>query len=428
MDIKDLKEYEDIELEKSTNLFKKKLDSLLKDDKTISPLDFFPEFSSELKKIAYTNWLGFSDSLPVQLPFFDVVILPIFPVREKEKFEKTVGLSVKKITELYHHKKVIPLPTRTPSEYVGLDYLDEILELKLPVMSSRIALYDESFSIATSGKSFNDNVHKIKTEARQKFRLLNIPAIKENFEQDFSNFSNSDKEINDLISEIISYYTHIDFMGYSELAKKIITGNDSVTVARQLKLYDRILHDVPLSSIDGAYTLDTGEIEAIKKIDSEPNKIFPGDVGKLLIKEFKLLRIENLEYDKVLEIIKDTSKARKALFDLDQAVQNEQKEKMIDRSLALKTKWQESNDVTISASNKNQKISKHFIPVSLGVMGSFASILQEPGILAAIAGTTVSIPFINRIINKSIMFRKPNHIASIYDLKQFVSNAEFMRV
>ena len=79
-----------------------------------------------------------------------------------------------------------------------------------------------------------------------------------------------------------------------------------------------------------------------------------------MTKEFHLLSIHDVGFEKVIDIVDNTIKARTALLELDKAVENEQSEKMIDRAQALENVWTDTNETIQSMVSKKNKITKYF--------------------------------------------------------------------
>jgi hypothetical protein len=204
-------------------------------------------------------------------------------------------------------------------------------------------------------------------------------------------------------------------MGYPYLAKLITSNPNLLLVAQYLQIYDAVLSSVPHGAIGGIESWNMIEVTAAKKIGIDSRQAFPLDIGKLLIKKFELASVQDYGFEQVIEITNSTSKARRALFELDKAVELVQKEEIMERSLALEQSWNETNEIVESMHNIKNKATK-YVPTSIGVVGSILSSFNLPGILATIFAIAGSFQYAAPIAEYLVKIKKPNHIVAVYDM------------
>ncbi|WP_061951225.1 hypothetical protein [Acidiplasma cupricumulans] len=120
---------------------------------------------------------------------------------------------------------------------------------------------------------------------------------------------------------------------------------------------------------------------------------FPTDVG------IELLRNNGVYFpsgiDTALQI--DTEKARKALFELDRAINERMdREKIVDRKIALEEEFKQINDaVNVYNKSQNNKI-KDKVDITIGIIGAASSLfLDKPLLLASLITTALSLESVN---------------------------------
>lgn len=416
MDKKRLKELEDGQMEKLDKLFDDIVYRIKNKNEKIEPLDFYPEIKSQLTNKTYTNWLMRQKPILLQLPFYDSIIISLIPVKDEESFKKATGITISQTLELFKKEKVVPLLQFPPLDFEGLDYMDPILELDLPVINLRQPAYDQILSVYISGNDPYqiENWHR---QGKEFFKKATMGKLTKYPKSLIDLVSKKAQYEDDLLNNIGYCYSRLHLMGYSDLAISLMSLKNPNAVARCIEIYEHILVGGEQMSLGGIVSWDSLDALAAKKLGIDTVKAFPIDVGKLLIKEFKLASVEDFGFEKTIQVTDQTSKARESLFNLDDAVAKRQQDKVMERSLALKETWKETNEIINSMQNLKQKISKN-LPVSVGVVGGLLSSLELPGIimtLLSVAGSKVIAKPLSEFI---LRLKKPNHVVSIFDLKK----------
>ncbi|MBI3639697.1 MAG: hypothetical protein HY223_05210 [Thaumarchaeota archaeon] len=412
----ELQELEDKEIEKLDKLIDKVVDNI-NSGKKLTPLDFYPEIASFVKGKTYTNWLVMHRPILLQLPFYDVTLMPIFPLNDEKIFEKETGLTVQQTLELYKEGKILPLLQFPPLEFRGLDYLDPILELNLPILNFRQPAYDHALSINVLGH----DQYQISTwyeEGMEIFKIVTSDKLNKFPESLTSLLSKDAQTDSDFIRNIGYAYARLMLMGYSDLVSILLSLKNPMTIAQSLWIYEKVLTAKHHLSLGGVVSWDTLDALAAKNLGIDSAKAFPIDVGKLLIKEFELVSIRDFGFEKIIKITNSTAKPRKALFALDEAVELHQEEKIIDRSLALRETWEETNEIVRSMNKSKDKITK-FIPLSIGLVGGLSTAFNTlPGIISTILGIAGCQVIAEPLTEFILKLGKPTHIVSIFDLSK----------
>lgn len=417
MEKKELSEYNSKELQISRKIFMDKTKKILaKKEETVGHLDFYPEFSEKLIGKTYTNWMINRESLFFQLPFHDIMLVPIKPYADHEIYQESYGIDVSQTMELFKKNKILPFLAHPPLFYEGLDYMDEIVELKHPVYSFRMNRFQDAMLTSILrldsdqlGKWRNEYYLEIKDMTFSKANQTamgtqNIVAEKARLSPDPAR----------MISDDLG---SLRVQGYGMLSDELKNISDGDKMFELTTVYKNLLIQQPSWALDGSISFDKSdqdEISDFKKIDvGDP---FPSDIGKLLTKEFNLIQVKDMGFEKILDVTKNTGFARKALLELEKVVLSENNDKMIHRSQILREKWEETNQVIDSMVNLKTKTTK-IVPASIGVLGSIASSVDQTGIIATILGTATALGFTGPVLDKIYQITKPNHVVAMYDLK-----------
>lgn len=407
MDKKTLEEYQDEEVERVVHLTNEIFDKKHA-QKQISILDFYPEIKERVKDETYTNPLS-SSNFMVQLPFFHKLIFPIPPVTKPEWF-KDRSVSIEQILELEEKGKIIPVLTLYPTYYANLDYLDQILEKKPPNLDFRAMMFD-TFLSASRGIDLPSQAELWDIEGREAFRVKPPP-------REASEIMSSPS-----ISESVSAeeyaataYVHLRSAGYDELAEFLLYHQNRELAFFGLHLYRHLLYWVPKRSMDGVQSYDV-DLARSAGLDVQA---FPLDVGKLLIKELRLIDFRKIGWAEILDICKETEKARKALLELDKAVGERKAEKAVDRTKALEDIWRDTAETIKSVITWKERF-KNFITIGCGVIGGLLGSVSElkpilGHLIGGIGGGIVSTSIAEPTADYLVKLRKPSHVVATYDL------------
>jgi hypothetical protein len=145
--------------------------------------------------------------------------------------------------------------------------------------------------------------------------------------------------------------------------------------------------------------------------------MFPVDIAKTLIERFSLLDVRDLGLYKIIELSSQTTKARKALWELDRAVKANAAETLSDRTTALSNVLKEVNETVKSMVSSTEKIEK-IVPVVFGAIGGIAGSLAGPQglVTGGLAGAIGSFPFADEVASSVAKLGQANHIVAVYDL------------
>lgn len=410
-----LNELENGQMQKMDSIFDDLVFKVQNNEK-IEIIDFYPEIKPLLKNKTYTNYLAHQRPIFLQLPFYDSTILELIPLKDETSFKKAIGITVSQTLELYKKGKVIPLLQYPPLDFEGLDYLDPLLELDLPVCNIREPAFDQIVAVHLRGED-SEQIGTWFHEGMELFRKISNNKMT-NLPPSFTNLISKNAQFDtDLLVNIGYSYAQLKIMGYHDLTKKIFSITDPHTLSVCLWTYNNVLVAGARRALGGVISWDAIDAVAAKNLGMESVKAYPVDVGKLLIKEFKLASIEDFGFEKTIQLTNQTTKARRALFDLDSAVMNSQQDSLIDRSNALERTWRETNEIVTSMRNTKDKIAK-YLPASVGVVGELLSSSSLPGIIASLVGAYGIGLVSDQISEILVKIRRPNHVVSIFDLRE----------
>lgn len=416
LDRNQLEEQENGQMEKVGKIFDT-MEKRVRDNKeSITPIDVYPEILSIVKGKTYTNWLAHGTPLSIQLPYFDSTILSIIPVKDEDKFQKAVGVNVEQLIELQKQDSVIPILQFPPMDFEGLDYLDPILEQDPPVVNIRELAFEQILSVYVMGNGPEQLMdwHHEGIELFKKVTGKEMIKFPEDHRRLISKKAQFD---DDLLSNIGQSYSRLNLIKSPEIAWFAFTQKEPMMIARCLWLYEHVLFGGYAASLGGNVSWTNLDALAAKNLGVNYVKEFPMDVGKLLIKEFNLASVKDFGFEKIIQVTKETEKARKALFELDDAVNEEDANSAIERGQVLEKVWNETNEIINSMQSTKEIISKYF-PVSVGVVGGLLSSFDLPGILASAAGVVTTKVLSEPILETLSKIKKPNHIISVFDLKK----------
>ncbi|MBN4046075.1 hypothetical protein JYT57_00155 [Nitrosarchaeum koreense] len=415
MNSKQLNELENNELQKIDSLYDQIVEKL-DHGNGINYVDLYPELESKLENQTFTNSLGHKTSVLTQLPYYDSVILPIFPLQNEKVYEKSVGITVEQTIELSKVGKIIPVLQIPPLDFVNLDYLDPILELDLPVFNIRFP----AFQIIRAVHVLEYHPNQMQEwcdECTQKLEKFNTSENLENEKTRLSGMSDSIDFHNSLMNNLDFSYANLHLSGFGDLANDIVSLDNFQKIKTSLEVYDHFLTGNSHHALGGMECWNPNDVLAAKNLGLSSYREYPVDIGKFLVNNLKLVTLENHGFGEIIEITKQTDKARNALFQLDDAIEKLQQDKIIDRSNALSDLWKESNEI-IDSMNKDKNQMKKFYYASLGIFGPALAQFDLPGIIASVLGMTTIFKFDNFIFDTFLKLGKPNHVVTVYDLEK----------
>jgi len=391
---------------------------LLKSGKT-SPRDFFPD----LRLGETYGYYIFRKPLWLLVPFYDTIIVNLPPLKDKSAFERILGLTLEDAVALQKKSRVQFTLDYEPTRYVGLDYLDPIIEyapcheIRLDALCKATRMkYDEYLKEGT--RMFDGRLGDL---ARQfKWEEYVLDARKE------------------LEVSAASLFAELKCLGYDGLASRIsnLAHYNAQLAYRCLYVYSSFLTDPVFRSLDGINPIES-EFLQLKTLYEELINCplyadkevlyFPEDVGRALIKELRLDLPQDL--DQALKA--STGKARKALKELDETVKRMQSEKILDRSFALETALMEANEAIRSLQLHQVKLREttfrlaaafRLAKITIGLTGiATGALTGDPLLTCMLASTGIAIDalrhFVEPTVKRVLRIPHKSHVVSLYDFR-----------
>jgi hypothetical protein len=344
---------------------------------------------------------------PILVPFHKTVIVKIPSVNE-EHFRKRIQFSVEELLELEEKGRVALILSQNPTDYVGLDYLDPILEKEIPI-SFRILAYKE-YIAGKRLKSYGYEAECLFSEN---------PVWK--FDEKWKNY----------IKVVEGFFVDLRVCGYNEIADLLV---DLSVIAPELTRQLTLLYSHTLCgniiSYGGIHALDKRHVSLFEKIKNMKNEIscdpFPYEAGVFLTNKLKLLHIPYViggeTIERCLEVYPYYEKARKALASLDKAIEERNEDKMLDNAGEYENEMESVWKSVQKIEEKKDTASE--IMQTVGVTGSITSpvLLGLPGILASSFFSVLSHKKIAEPASEYLAkVRKPAHIVTLYEFKKDVN-------
>jgi hypothetical protein len=434
----------------------------------ISFLDLYPELRPKLKNKEHTNWVSTSSSefcpVTVQLPFFEKVVLPIPAAPTPEEYEKTHGISVEQTVDLTRKGRIVPLLWFNYTDYAGLkdNYLDPILNKNPPTLS-RMDWLD---AIITAGNSVQPSdissmtpgdllgiVDEAQATQRELFTSIHKrvePIVDRTYPQ--WNLRDSCKNI------ISGSYANLFFRGHPNLADTLLglVETDPLNAMQALMVYSNFFVLFPQVALDGLISYNKNDLvyakNSVANIDnaraSEINayvrdniqrfdpRFFPVELGRVLTKEFHLVSVRDLGFDRIIEICDRTKEPRTALFEIDNAIAAGTLADLRSEEENLGDSFAIINEECNSMIRKKQRIKEgaKTFSVSLGLisgagllatsMAGYSGVL--PIILAAAGVSSQTLRLLDLkaaepVLDQVVKFRKPSHVIALYDLSNVIA-------
>lgn len=408
-------EYIAKEYEVRLKIYKTIIERVLKGNDEVSPLDFYPEYDLNSKK-PYTCH-EFGKPLWILLPHFKSVIVDIYPYYSEPEFERKYEVNVDQLLQLQKDGRVLLrlyLPVREEISDYLLPVYEEGLQKGFPTFHR---IYD--FVHLTGGKAFEEGWKEGEKLFKGKLKQMALEIRKP-----WECITELER---DLEYVGIFEYAHLKAFGFQQLTEKLkdLAKLDPALASCVSSAYSTFLVEPTISSLDGIHLVNREDIQFLSDVISDfkfpkPNldsslttakyEVFPYEIGRSLVENAKLVVPNNLEH--ALDVYPDYEKARKALKELELAVE-EKGEKLKDRVAALEEVWRDMKSIETTARR---------IKIILGVAGSTISAMTGgflagfPGLLAGLFGGLVSTDFIaTRVGKKFAKIGKGSNIVAIYD-------------
>jgi hypothetical protein len=362
----------------------------------------------------HTNLLPMTQTTLLQLPYYDKVIIPVEPIASENDFDKYYGLSARDLIELHRKGRTAFILAKYPANYANLSYLDPILELCPPSITRFDAF------LALIGSQLPDaELDGWQTIARNSVKKSELAVMRKAHDILDGDLTGRDTQFSP--DHIATSFLVLSLMGYHEPARRWLELKNPAERYFVVNAFRKILCDLYFYSLDGTWSLSEQNLTALTEVGIRLNRPerFPTDVGRMLIKELRLVQIVDCGIERIIDVCSETGQARKALRELDSAVQMKQVEKSLDRAAALKEVWEETNTKILemaACSRSAVLITPLILGIAGGAIGSFGGL---PGMVGGIVGGGIaSLPIIapsSRFIAK---INRPNHIIAVYNLKK----------
>jgi hypothetical protein len=401
----------------------------------------YPELKDTLKGKVHTNLLAYKP-VSLQLPFYEAVILPVEPISTAERFKQQYGISVQETIELADQGILVPILEKNYAEYSGMknEYMDPLLETEPPTFA-RLE-YIDPILVASKGLAPPDellDISQLKVRTEHILTALGKKGetkAKKNRPPNIKGTGRFDPSAKGLLSgsvPLARYYAELCLRGYDKIADQLIDFGGQFDVLYLASLANIIINApcLAIGGVGSAPTFDHDVVKMAKPVTVINNNAigrpFPEDIGKLLIRKFRLIDIKDTSFDELMDVRDTTKEARKALFELDNAVAAPptagRATEVSDRSRVLRDVWTSANIELEDLIRRREHLKRiqHF-SLSLAVIGPIANLLHGPELLswlldvASIAATLSRTEIANRSLDRLMKIKRPNHVQALYDL------------
>jgi len=402
---------------------------------------FYPEFKQKTESKVVANALnaGLFGSLLLQLPFYDAVVVPVMALQDEAAFAASYGLSVDELMWLNRKGKVLLVLDSQPDLYAGLDYLDPILETRPPSIQIREFGFNNYASIFIQDLPLNKLLADPRPHILQRMKFWDeyvhsVPWV-ENFASSAARAVLPSKDwaalaaaagipLTETVYQLTSWDYDLTRAGYSELVRDLVQSSlpKMAQVAALFTMRDH-LAAIPAYAMDGVISTDETawpwSFYRSHGVKEPEHSAFPVDIAKQLRQRFPLLDIRPLGADSAIDIASDTSKARRALFELQDAVGAEDVHLMGDRAEAVAEKIHEAN-LTMESMAATKRQTKRYLPMVLGVLGvAIGGLAVLPTLVTGMFGSFVStVPIGDKVGSILAKRGKPRYVIALYDLQQ----------
>lgn len=376
-------------------------------------LEFYGDLRSQLQGKVYTNTLSFG-SLPLQLPFFDALVIPIDPIRTAESFTMAYQASVPQLLDLYRKGRVVFTLSGQYVDFAGLDYLDDLLELGPPS-----PVTDGAWKIHL-GTRYGLDIEGVRgNELHGEFfkRLIALDTRSLIRMEEMTSNLGSRIVTGGMTERLTKDCVDLAHFGYEDFAFELLDSPDPIL---SVMTYSRLLAGVPITALDGIQSISPGSFESrLNSVAfSEAKRIFPADIGKLLITKHQLLRYQKIGLEESIQLSEHTKEARMALYQLDQAVRSQKD--VADRTEALQPVWNKTIREVARMKEADKWVGR-LAPFVLGGVGQIADMISGTryvlttllGGLGLVSGEEIS--------NRVVTLGKPNHVVALFDLEKATS-------
>jgi hypothetical protein len=402
---------------------------------SFSELDLYPEFKNKLSGKIYTNRLK-DHPLTLQLPFYDTIILPIYPVPTSSCYEKLYGVSFKQTMTLISQGNVTPLLAKDYTAFTALenDYMDELLENAPPTVNR--LTYLDALLMAKNALLEGQTISNFREleQARERV-IIDLSKRAEQIEAQHHlgeasvHYQNPDPDNIGPVKgdwSIPRFYIEFCIRGYSDLAEELIA-LDRVPSMISLAGYSEFLITAPYRALGGLPSVENVYLSMARMAPSNITRddlirAFPVEIGELLINRFKLVDTTDLSLKGAIHVWSKTREARRALVELDRAItQGANLTEIISKGEALTEFFNNVNQECEDMVRKKSKITTRYIPFSLAIIGGIAHYKTAlPGVISFALPIIWSEISKKQLVQEPVDFllklKRPPYICAFYDL------------
>jgi len=343
-------------------------------------------------KFQYKTLIAFpltSDVSPkLLLPFYEQVVLPVSPARNKERFTSVHGLTPEEIAHLYSRNRVLPIILGDPTILTEKDasYMGVLLEKKPPILRTErwLRFYKEEKGQKHSkrGKRLSENAKAM------------IEAAKSDFPERTAKFLMYTAEVMD------ESYVSLYFCGFGDLADRIVEKYAPPLVAYLLFVLGQLLVNPTLIGLGAATQIPKEGFEWFNQIHRSFEEIpaisrdliFPSEIGNFLTSCYDL----TFPTDPSMEIVdkayrdKALSKARRLLIEFDRAVLEGDENRAVKKGTHLEEVYREAVEALLTLDKRVEKCRWAWNSVMYGAIGLLGMLSTPPGGLLAGLGYRVA--------------------------------------
>jgi hypothetical protein len=355
-----------------------------------------------------------------QIPFFEQQILTLAPYDTEDAFRREYGLSVSGVVDLWKEKKRLLVTIGHPEQFVGLDYLDPILEKDPPCIA---ILATGLFCILANLRNGEGYYSACAETAREKMKPIpGFPRLVKRIvnANRRAGFASSYSLI---VRGFADTYANLCAFGYEPLASQLLARREPMSIWA-MKQYSEYLVLYPRAyALDGVVALDSHEFQSSLRLGLKLNaEVFPVDIAKLISKRLPIAFLRDLGWDEAIELHGQTHELRRLLLEIDECASKGEYSKL-PRSEAIDKAFRDARE---SYSQIGRTKSKHAIigEAAIGVLGALAgtSLAGLPGLLAgAILSGVGALPLVEYTAEKAAKWKRKAHAVAYYELMSGLS-------
>jgi hypothetical protein len=365
-------------------------------------------------KAPYSNCL-IGLPISVQMPFFEQLIMVLRPYHTEADFKKGYGLSVKSVLDLWRQKRLL-VTTVDPERYVGLDYLDPILEKDPPYLEMIGEVFFQTISDLNKGEGYFESCLEVATDKIRANKSLVESLIPDTMPR----LSYRAMSKGDFIPLFATAYATLCGFGYEDLATSLLSRASRLSMEELVKFNELLIFYPRFRAADGVVTLQPSDFHLATEIGLATRaQRFPVEVAKLLVEKLEILWIKDLGWEQVVELRGKTAELRKLLFEIDRYASSGEFQKL-PRQEALEKAFEEARAASAEIA-RTKNLSTKMIHASLGILGGAAGVAlaRYPGLLAGTAlGGLGAIPFAEESAETLAKFRKKSHAIAYFDVQR----------